>query len=106
MRMPIVVIVRMIMIVRVFVIMRVVVGMIVPVIMVVVVIVMMVMVIVQHDLAANAAHALFDDVVDHDFKGIHIQRLQFFIEFLNRNAQPNQRAENHIPARPANAFKM
>ena len=70
-------------------------------------VVMAVMVMFMHlDAGTNATHALLVDVFDYDFKRIDIERLQLFVQFTDRNTQPNQRTEDHIAARPANAFKM
>ncbi len=70
------------------------------------VVVMMVVVFVQYHLCPHPAHALFHHFVDNNFERIDVERLEFLIQLVDRYAQPYERTENHIPARPANAFKM
>ena len=65
-----------------------------------------VMVFVQYHLCPDTAHALLHDLVDHDLERIDVERLEFLIQLVDRNTKFHQCAENHVPARTANAFEM
>jgi hypothetical protein len=81
-----------VMVVMLFVVMMVIVAMymivLMRVVVMVVVRVIMVMMImfVQFYLTAPPAHPLFDNLIDHDFKWVDVERLQLFVQLVHRNA--------------------
>ena len=60
----------------------------------------------QNNLCPDSGHPLLHHLVGNDFEWIDVERSQLRIQLVHRNAQTNQRPENHVPARPADAFKM
>jgi len=60
----------------------------------------------NHYFGPDPAHALLIHIVDNNLKRINLKRFKLLVKFFNGNAEPNQSTKDHIPARPADTFKM